>query len=421
MRTKGKQLFVTMAAALAVLSSCNKNVFDPDEYKNIMNQESPVGDIDSTQTWRTTQQYAISVSANAPDVDAQQVLILSPNQGNSYEVLSQVYVNNGQAVSVNFSAPIITEQLYAAIYDGQSYTLQPFTAGQTSVDFNNTLPEFSGRNLSLTQQGYTYCFEDAMPEPSDYDYNDLVLRVVKERTGERELKLNVTLAAIGSTMPMGAAIHLANIKFTDIESVTTHGSRYQFVENYPLDRIYLEKKDTLQEARNGEAVIALFEDAHWALDGRNLPSNYELITSRYTYNTLRVNSETAKQRTPRTVTYTITFKSSNILDRLVMDDIDPFMLKDYNGGIWEVHIPAYETAQVLWDYKLPDNVTIMPWAVSAPTSVFRYPLEEKVIGKYKNNVISGAYMEIGHSFGQWAANKETSKDWYLHPTNGQVY
>ena len=419
-KIKGKLLVAVTAATIAGLPACNKDLFDPDAYKEIMSQESPIGDIDSTQNWRTTQRYKVDVTLNAAGVDARQLLILSPNKtAGSYEVLSKLYASNGQTVAANFSAPIIAEQLYAAVYDGSSYTLQPFEAGQATVDFSSVSPERTGVRISLTQQGYTYCFEDGMPEPSDYDYNDLVLRVVKERTGERELKLNVTLAAVGSTMPMGAAIHLAGVNFSDIESVTTHGSRYQFVENYPLERLYLKSADTLQQARNGEAVIALFEDAHWALDGRNLNTENGMFM-RYTYNTLRANNETSKERTPRIVTHTITFKSASVLDRLAMDDIDPFMLKDYNGGIWEVHTPAYEDAQVLWDYKLPD-VEVMPWAIEVPTAMFRYPLEGKVLGKYKNNVISGAYMEIAHSFGQWAANKEIAKDWYLYPTNRQVY
>ena len=425
MKTNEKQLFVVMAAILMGMASCNRDVFDPDAYKDIIAQESPVGEIDSTQDWRTTRRYTVSVNVNAADVNAQQLLILSLNKESSYEVLSQLYVSDGQTVSAHYSAPIITEQLYAALYDGHTYTLQPFAAGQASVDFSNVSPEFSAQSLSLTQQGYTYCFEDGMPEPGDYDYNDLVLRVVKERTAERELKLSVTLAAIGTTMPMGAAIRLAGIQFSDIEHITASGSSNPFVGGYPQERIYLEKADTLQQARNGEAVIALFEDAHWALDGRNLSVNNGIVMEHYTYNTRRIidrNDNTSQQRTPRVVTYTITFASASVLDGLAMDDIDPFMLKDYNGGIWEVHIPAYEAAQVLWDYSLPD-ATIMPWAIAVPTSVFRYPLEGVYLGKYKDDIISGAYMNPGHSFGQWAANKEVAQDWYLFPTLSppQVY
>lgn len=422
MKTKKKLLFVVMATALVGLSSCKREVFDPDTYKDLMKQESPVSHIDSSQTWQMSQRYTFNVEVNALGVDAKQLLILAPNKApNSYEVLSQVYVKNGQSATVHYAAPVIIEQLYAAVYDGQYYTLQPFTAGQSSVDFSNVSPDLSELSISLTAQGYTYCYEDGMPEPDDYDYNDLVLRIVKERTGERELKLNVTLTAIGSLHPMGAAIHLAGVQFSDIESVTTLGSRYHFVGGYPLDPLYLENADTLQEAKNGEALIALFEDAQWALDGFNLPNDYTIISQRYTYNTVRTQNETTLQRSPRTVTYTVTFKSEGVLDRLTMDDIDPFMIKDYNGGIWEVHIPPYQTAQLLWEYQQPEDMKILPWAIAVPTSTFRYPLEGKCLGKYRNGVISGAYMDIGHSFGQWATDKEIAKDWYLYPSANQVY
>ena len=424
MRTKVRQLFIVLAAVAAGLTSCrDTDVYDPDGYKDLMDFLSPVGDIDDNQNWRMTQRHTVNVTINATGVNAQQLLILTPHQtSDAYVILAQQYVSNGQTATANFSVPIIADTLlYAALYDGHTYTLLPFTAEQDTIDFSS--PERSVQRIELLQQGYTYCFEDGMPEPGDYDYNDLVLRVVKERTAERELKLSVTLAAIGTTMPMAAAIRLAGIQFSDIEHITASGSSNPFVGGYPQERIYLEKADTLQQARNGEAVIALFEDAHWALDGRNLSVNNGIVMEHYTYNTRRIidrNDNTSKQRTARVVTYTITFASASVLDGLAMDDIDPFMLKDYNGGIWEVHIPAYEAAQVLWDYSLPD-ASIMPWAIAIPTSAFRYPLEGVYLGKYKDDVISGAYMNPDHSFGQWAANKEIAKDWYLYPTNQQVY
>ena len=109
-----------------------------------------------------------------------------------------------------------------------------------------------------------------------------------------------------------------------------------------------------------------------------------------------------------------------MLDRLTMDDLDVFMLKDYSGSIWEVHIPVYTTAQVLWEYNLP-NVPILPWAICIPIGQFSYPLEGNYLGMYKDNILSGAYMEQGHSFGEWAANKTMAQDWYYYPTQNMVY
>lgn len=412
---------IGLAAALTALQSCkSKDVFDEEEYRQIIKQESPVGVIDPAQDWVTTRHYTVNVTVS-DDMRAQQLFILAPGwQLSPYEILKKLYLHEAQSVTATFAAPVAVTQFYAVLYDGQTYRLKSFAASQSTVSFTSDDPGSARSSLAMKPQGYTFCFEDGMPEPGDYDYNDLVLRVTHQRTGERELKLAVTLAAVGSQTAMGAAMHLNGIKFSDIESVTTHGSEQQFVGNYPLQRLYIESDDTLQAARNGDAVIALFEDAHWAIDGYNINTDYGVILQRNTYNTTLSKTSTALQRSPRTVTFTVTFKEAAVLDRLTMDDLDVFMLKDYSGSIWEVHIPVYTTAQVFWEYNLP-NVPILPWAICIPIDQFSYPLEGNYLGMYKDNILSGAYMEQGHSFGEWAANKTMAQDWYYYPTQNMVY
>ena len=63
----------------------------------------------------------------------------------------------------------------------------------------------------------------------------------------------------------------------------------------------------------------------------------------------------------------------------------------------------------------------MTWALKIPNGSFRYPQEEINIGYYKDGILTGAYMDYGHSFGQWVANHNTSLDWFLYPSTGMVY
>ena len=35
--------------------------------------------------------------------------------------------------------------------------------------------------------------------------------------------------------------------------------------------------------------------------------------------------------------------------------------------------------------------------------------------------VEGAYMELGHSFGEWAENRKNCLDWYLYPADGKVW
>ena len=44
-----------------------------------------------------------------------------------------------------------------------------------------------------------------------------------------------------------------------------------------------------------------------------------------------------------------------------------------------------------------------------------------IIGEYKNTIVTGAYQESGHSFGEWILDRTKAKEWYLYPADGAVY
>ena len=74
---------------------------------------------------------------------------------------------------------------------------------------------------------YTYLYEEEYPEPGDYDYNDLVLRVSQQRTGEKQITINVTISAVGASKMIASCIRLVGYRFQDIDSVyTTTGKSF---------------------------------------------------------------------------------------------------------------------------------------------------------------------------------------------------
>jgi hypothetical protein len=87
----------------------------------------------------------------------------------------------------------------------------------------------------------------------------------------------------------------------------------------------------------------------------------------------------------------------------------------YNGNFWETHTYNHRLAKVFYDYYYQTTLPMI-WALCVPTGTFRWPLESHLIGNYKDGVLTGAYREYGHSFGQWAADKTQSTDWYFYPT-----
>ena len=126
---------------------------------------------------------------------------------------------------------------------------------------------------------------------------------------------------------------------------------------------------------------------------------------------------------PREITYIVTFKDKSGLEYLDFDLIDPFIIKEYNGGIFEVHQYANRNDCVLNEYKIAE-IAKLPWSLVIPYKKFRHPLEGENIGFKKKNVLSfGAYGKRGHSFGEWSMNHELSQDWYLneYASNSQVY
>ena len=128
---------------------------------------------------------------------------------------------------------------------------------------------------------------------------------------------------------------------------------------------------------------------------------------------------------PREVTYIVTFKESRKLETLNYDLIDPFIIKEYLGGVFEVHQFAYSNDWVLKKYKIAEEIVKLPWALVIPYKKFRHPLDKVNIGFKKKDVMGfGAYSRVkGHTFGEWSMDHNIARDWYLneYATESQVY
>ena len=431
MMNKTKRIFgyVVLLLALLVTSCNNKDVFDEDDYKDIVEREQPVEKIDEAHTWTLTTTYYMTASIPETAQDAERLLVLSANpaNGESATVLGEYFVTDnekkGEKKFFSFVSPAILSHFYAALVDRDgAYTIVAFNPSTNrNISFLQPLAtkaKVDSRLIGL--QAFSYCFEDEMPEPGDYDYNDLVLRISQERTAVNQIILNVTLAAVGSLRQIAAAIKLTGIKYNDVLSVkTTDGETF----NDGIKRTsmsYIESEDLLMKGNNDAAVINLFEDAHWATGATSYAT--EGYIERYKYNVSKTTSSEHEMMSPRTISYEITFKESVMLDYFTMDQLDPFVVLEYNGALMEVHA-AYNLRleTVLHEYVQPSSAVILPWALIIPSGAFRYPLDGVNIGFAKNGALFGAYMTEGHSFGEWASNHEKALDWYNYPTSNMVY
>lgn len=410
-----------MMAMLAV--SCNTNMFNEDDYKVIVEEEQPVKNIDKSHTWELTTTYYMTadIPAKVGNDCWLQILSGNPTANESATILGEYPVTAGEKKYFAFTAPSALSKFYAALVDkDDTYTVSTFNSSQNTVSFAQPLATKKIDNRLIGLQAFTYCFEDEMPEPGDYDYNDVVLRISQERTAVNQITLNVTVAAVGSLKQLAGAMRLVNYKFDEIESITTTDNE-TFDDGYKKSTIpFIDSNDLLMEGRNKEAVINLFEDAHWATGAAYYAK--EGYIPRYKYNVSKTTSSEHDMMSPHTISYIITFKNPILLDYFTLDQIDPFIILEYFGAFMEEHaVYKYKSETILYEYVQPSIASILPWALVVPFSSFRYPLDNVNIGFYKDDALFGAYMTVGHSFGEWAASHQKSLDWYEYPTSNMVY
>ena len=423
-----------LAAVLAMINSCkNHDLYDWEITQIVNDSIMPIDSVDNFHNWLLYRSANVAVNANK-NVGAQWVKILTadPRQATDAEVATQAPITDGGIAYLSFCYPNHADTLYAALVSSEGlYTVTPFAPGnERQVDFS--APSYRQQVLSYTPQPqeFVFCYEEEMPDITqpDFDYNDIVLHLSCERTGKREMRFHVKLAAVGTDKQVAAAIHLKNIKKDDIESITTVGDA-SFNQNnqgkeVPNQILSVQKDKTLLlEARNSkDAVINMFCDGHWAT-GDILTEDYGRM-QRKRYNVTKSSSTDAQTMVPREVTYVVSFKENVGVEYITYDLIDPFIMKQFLGAVFEVHPYAYRSECVLSEYPLDDRINRVPWALTIPYGKFRHPLEGVNIGfKKKQTLGFGAYGYAGHSFGEWSMNHVLAQDWYLneYATENQVY
>ena len=418
---------IVVGQVLLTNTSCKKReVFAPEVYDTILTIASPVDKVDETHDWIMSRERPYVIAADI-NVNAKKLQILTENPltNNDAVVVSESPITDGNFVTLYAAYPLIKEKLYAALVDEKgAYTVTEFGTDEINVDFSN--PLFVSEFLSYTPQpqSFVYGYEAEFPEPGDYDYNDIVLHISKEWVGSNVIQLNVQLAAVHYSYQLSAAVRLLDYSFDDIDSVKTIGG-ITFNDDVPSQILGVLTQDvdqSLLQGRNNEAVINLFADAHWAT-GDNLQENFGMM-ARKNYNVTKGSDSSNQLIVPRTISYLIYFKDGSQLNRFTLDSIDPFIMKAYNGVIWEVHLNEYRNAQTLFQYVIADlENKHLPWALKVPTGTFRHPLKGVNIGFYfkEKAALFGAYSTKGHAFGTWSSDKTQAEDWYLYPNVNSVF
>ena len=437
-------IVITVTILAGVNSSCNRNVFDEDTYKEIADTVSPVDSIDPNHTWELSSQKTLIMNINA-GVGAKKLMILTddPATTSSAKIISQRDVEENDQFSTTISYPQLLTTLYAALIDAEgNYTVTKIKPSSSNrVDFSSPMYKSKKVNYTPQLQYYTYCFESEYPEFGDYDYNDLIMRIALERTAPKEMRIHVQIAALGCDRPMTGEIRFPTenkdeehglITMSDIDSVYTVDNK-SFNVNMHGETItkqnmnILKNTDLLLEGMNGEPILNLFVDAHWAM-GDMRENEYGVYDRKY-YNVSQSSGTSSSGATyqvtvPREVIYVLKLKEELPLNYLNLDNIDPFIQEKYSANTYEVHTYPYKSVMALNKYQYVDTKNL-PWSLVVPSGTFNHPLEGVKIGFKKEEngyvMLFGAYPTKTHAFGEWAENRNKSTDWYLYPETSQVF
>ena len=408
---------------LLTTTSCRRDFFNKEDYAEFTRGLYPVDTLDESHDWKLVQRMRVRVSADVKIDGMARVQILSANPyaDGTAEVLAENSVSYGDKKWLIFEAPFTQQRLCAAIVTtGGRYYVREFDASQQEVRFSEGTIISTGDMITPGYQTFTYLFEESFPEPTDFDYNDVVLRISKSTPEDNVLKLKVRLIAVGTTNTIAAAIRLPGIAHKNVESVTIDEEK-PFDADYPVTRTRLKSEGIWGEGRNGDAVINLFEDAHWSM---NPETNSMGMINVANYNTRHYTDDLNQIVRLQTRNFTITLKQPADVTSLRLSEIDPFIIAAYSGINFEIHTYPYKFEEVYWEFMGDDKRAYddhLTWALLIPNGRFRYALEEIPIGTYRNDELFGAYSKYQHSFGEWCRNHEVATDWWQHPTNSLVY
>ena len=423
-------LIKTALGAMVLLGApaCTTNYYDEEQYQKYLDYNSPVDSIDSRHQWLLTSDHLYQVTAlSGINCDTVMILTNNPLNEKTATFLAKAKISDAETVPLTVNLPFTYQTLYAALVnkDG-NYFVTKFSALQSKVTFGSYSTGIP-TSLTLKPQTYTYIFEKDFPLAGDFDYNDLVQRISVERTGSKQVAIHVTIAAVGCNCQLASYIRLMDCKYDDIESVTTANGK-TFNDNLPAgSKQLVNNYDILICSTKNQPVITVCADAHWAMDPyQSTMENTGAIALRKYYNTSLDASAEYESRNPVSQTYIVNFKDSKIADKLTIENLDPFLVANYNGACYETHMDALKAAQVLYNYQVDYRIKTMPWMLVIPTEKFCYPLEGIQIGFRKktqtgSSAMFGAYTTNNHSFGQWVEDCESNLDWYNYPNDNYVW
>ena len=402
--------------------ACKKEMFDGDKAKKITELSFHNDSVDQFHDWTLIKDWNVLVTANVKGVRRIELLSGNPYTTKNVDVVAGRTARQNDVVEMYCSLPVICDSLYAAAIDSTGhYYVVAVPERQYDVNFSKLNTVNKGTLKNIDQQEVYYCYCSSYPVPSStWGFNDCVLRISQEIIDSRTLRINVTLQAVGTTSQIGGALRLNGVSYDQVEKIEpVGGSNFKRAED--VSRMFVDDESVLLRGQDGSAVINMFDDAHAAFYNK---TNNQGMVFRYKYNVKHGNSDNCYEFASPSVSYDVTFKNDRLANAITFTELDPFILVNYAGTVWEVHKYRYKFKETLFSYFSGNPLAYdngFSWALEIPYTWFRYPLTGNSMGSYKKGALYGSYQEFDHSFGEWGTDHTKARDWYLYPNTSMVY
>ena len=108
--------------------SCNREMFDKEEYENHVDSVSPVDSVDANHTWILTKSKTLLIQApESGEVQRVKILTANPRETGNAEIVGEAWASAGGQFSMTFTYPSAITKLYAALVDDEEkYSIVQF-------------------------------------------------------------------------------------------------------------------------------------------------------------------------------------------------------------------------------------------------------------------------------------------------------
>ncbi|MDD3036625.1 LruC domain-containing protein [Bacteroides sp.] len=390
-----KKLALIFTATICFLSSCQKDLYDPEQAKQ--NQKMTDLVIPADFNWEMTQNVTSNLTSRANTRVSVFTDSECTNKIGEYTVYSEA-----NEVPIVFNVPSALKELYVQP-QGQSAQAVKIENGSINQELIQTTTIRGGKNDdtedieeydTFERQWYTVMFEDMFPKLGDYDFNDFVANYKystkwssKNNPKLESITIDVRINAIGGNLPYSPYLRIEGLNSANnISSITP--SEY-------VERIR-QGTDNGNGAGNKSITLKL----------KNLdftPKPYEFI-----------NTQTDQSiKDPETITITIDFKNGgNNENQVGALDFDFFLAND--NGI-EIHKKGKKP--VLKGNTYPTNIEggegndfysnekNYIWAIEIP-------------GEVHHAIEKADFLKAYTGFAKWAETGGVSNpEWYTGSVN----